>query len=56
MRRAQAAVEYLFMIAIALVMVLIAIRLAMRTVENATQNLNETTGKLIKILQNMTNE
>lgn len=54
MRRAQAAIEYLFMIALALVMVLIAVRLMRRTVQTAVTKMNETNEKVIELLQNMT--
>ena len=54
MRRGQAAIEYLFMIALALVMVLIAVRLMRRAVQTATQRINQTNEEVIQLLQNMT--
>ena len=54
MRPAQAAIEYLFMIALALTMVLIAVRLLHRTVQTAADNVNRTNREIIEILQNMT--
>ncbi|WP_297470120.1 class III signal peptide [Thermococcus sp.] len=56
MRPAQAAIEYLFMIALALTMVLIAVRLVHRTAQTATDNINKTNRKIIEILKNMTNQ
>ena len=56
MRPAQAAIEYLFMIALALTMVLIAVRLVHRTAQTATENINKTNREIIEILKNMTNQ
>ncbi|AHL21685.1 MULTISPECIES: class III signal peptide [Thermococcus] len=55
MRPAQAAIEYLFMIALALTMVLIAVRLMHRTAQTAAENMNRANKEIVEILQNMTN-
>jgi ABC-type transporter MlaC component len=54
MRRGQAAVEYLFMLTIALLMVLLAVRLIAKTTQTATRQINQTTQELLSILENMT--
>ena len=54
MRSAQAAIEYLFMVALALTMVLIAVRLMHQTAQMAAEQINETSKELLEILQNMT--
>jgi ABC-type transporter MlaC component len=54
MRSAQAAIEYLFMVALALTMVLIAVRLMHQTAQTAAEQINETSKELLEILQNMT--
>ena len=54
MRPAQAAIEYLFMIALALIMVLIAVRLVKQTAQTAVQKINQTNEEVIRLLQNMT--
>jgi len=54
MRSAQAAIEYLFMIALALTMVLIVIRLMKESTQQASRNIDRATRKILETLQNMT--
>ncbi|GAB6136011.1 class III signal peptide [Thermococcus henrietii] len=54
MRPAQAAIEYLFMIALALTMVLIAIRLMKQSAQQASRNIDSANREIIETLQNMT--
>lgn len=55
MRRAQAAIEYLFMIAVALVIVLITIRLLRRTSQTAAEQIDRASEEVLELLRNMTN-
>ncbi|WP_297550231.1 class III signal peptide [Thermococcus sp.] len=55
MRSAQAAIEYMFMIALALLMVLIAVRLVEKTSQSAVKTIEKANKEIIEILQNMTN-
>ncbi len=51
MRRAQAAVEYLMMISIALLIVLLAMRLIQKSVNDASKNIENATQLILKELQ-----
>lgn len=51
MRRAQAAIEYLLMIAVALIMVAIVIRYVKRAAEETGRTINESSKALSEYLQ-----
>ncbi|WP_297071618.1 hypothetical protein [Thermococcus sp.] len=51
MRRSQAAVEYLMMIGIVLLIIFLAMRLIQRTVNNASKNIENATQLILKELQ-----
>ncbi len=51
MRRAQAAVEYLMMISIALLIILLAMRLIQKSVNDASKNIENATQLILKELQ-----
>jgi len=46
MRRAQAAIEYLMMLAVALTMVMLVVRYVREAVEMAGKNVNSSTGQI----------
>ena len=50
-RNAQAAIEYLMMIAIVIIIMFIVVRLVRKTVLNAAQNIQNLTQSIIKELQ-----
>ncbi|WCN27396.1 class III signal peptide-containing protein [Thermococcus kodakarensis] len=54
MRRAQGALEYLFMVALALIMVTITIRYVHEVAQNVAVQINQTTKEISEILKNMT--
>ncbi|MDK2913799.1 MAG: hypothetical protein PWQ79_714 [Thermococcaceae archaeon] len=53
MRRAQAAVEYLFMVSLALIMVLITIKLVHQTASKVELHVNRTSREILEVLRNM---
>jgi len=50
-RNAQAAIEYLMMIAIVLIIVFVVVQMVRRTIINAAQNIQNLTQTIVKELQ-----
>jgi len=56
MRSGQAAIEYLFMVVVALLMVLLAVKYLQKTARYAMEQANRTTNEVVEIIRNMTRE
>lgn len=54
-RKAQGAIEYVFMVAAALVIILVVVRYVLRTGQETIQIANETTQNITELLRNATN-